>query len=226
MKRMVSAVIPIALTIPWVGCSNSQKVVEGVDTSRAIGLETPSGQYTLPQAWGSPGSAITGKTSEGLEWSLKDGVLRVKTNAGLECSLKDGILRFNNRAYGAVRAGDKVKIDKAGAVWVNGQERQPTERSMGIDMIDLAFRLERHFGVRLSMEELRKMWMKNEPPDIRVGELFDFVCGLVPQPEGLDLDADADSLWPLFQRDVSDALGVELREVTKDKWLAHDLGAE
>ena len=97
---------------------------------------------------------------------------------------------------------------------------------MGMDLLDLAFRLERHFGVRVSMDQLRKMWIKNEPPDISVGELFDFVRGQVPQAGVLDLDADADILWPLFQREVSDALGVELWEVTKDKWLVQDLGAE
>ncbi len=182
MKRMVSAVVPIALTISLVGCSKSQKVVEVVHTS--------------------------------------------SSNEGSEFSFKDGTLGVNDRAYGSVRAGDKVKFDKAGAVWVNGQKRRLAEGSMGIDLIDLAFRLERHFGVKLTIDQLRKMWIKNEPPDIRVGELFDFVRRKVPEAGVLDLDADADILWPLFQRDVSDALDVELREVTKDKWLAHDLGAE
>jgi hypothetical protein len=56
--------------------------------------------------------------------------------------------------------------------------------------------------------------------------LFDFVRGQVPTAGVLDLDVDADMLWPLFQRDVSDALRLELWEVTKDKRLVHDLGAE
>ncbi|MGO9468032.1 MAG: hypothetical protein ACLQVF_28195, partial [Isosphaeraceae bacterium] len=64
MKRMVSAVIAIALTISWVGCSKSQKAVEVVDTS--------------------------------------------SSNEGSEFSFKDGILGVNDRAYGSVRAGDKV----------------------------------------------------------------------------------------------------------------------
>jgi hypothetical protein len=34
----------------------------------------------------------------------------------------------------------------------------------------------------------------------------------------------ADALWPIFQRAISDALGVEPEEVTKEKGLK-DLGA-
>ena len=54
---------------------------------------------------------------------------------------------------------------------------------MGMDVLDPAFRLERHFGVRVSMDQLRKTGIKNDPPDIRVGELFDRVRGQVPRPE-------------------------------------------
>lgn len=127
MKRIVTAVIPIALTIPWAGCSKSDKAVVVFDTSNDITLESPMGQHTLPLAFGSPGSSVSGKTNDGLEWSLKDGILRVKTNDGLECSVRDGILSVGGRAFGAVCAGDKVKVDKAGTVSVNGQERRPTE---------------------------------------------------------------------------------------------------
>ena len=41
----------------------------------------------------------------------------------------------------------------------------------------------------------------------------------------LDDEFDAETIWFMFQRDVSDALGVELDEVTKDKWLIQELGA-
>ena len=46
----------------------------------------------------------------------------------------------------------------------------------------------------------------------------------VPRSRVLDSDLDADALWPIFQRAISDALGVEPEEVTKEKGL-HDLGA-
>jgi hypothetical protein len=56
--------------------------------------------------------------------------------------------------------------------------------------------------------------------------LSDFDRGQVPQAGILDLDVHADILWPLFQCDVSEALGVELWQVTKDERLVHDLGVE
>ena len=37
---------------------------------------------------------------------------------------------------------------------------------------------------------------------------------------------DSEVVWLMYQRKISDALGVELDEVTKDKGLIHELGAE
>jgi hypothetical protein len=53
---------------------------------------------------------------------------------------------------------------------------------MGIDLLDVAFRLERQFGVKVSPDQYSKMAMRNDPPDIRVGDLFDFIRGEVPLP--------------------------------------------
>ena len=56
--------------------------------------------------------------------------------------------------------------------------REPTDQSssiMGIDLNVVAFELERRFGVRVSPDQFSKMAMRNDPPDIRVGELFDFI---------------------------------------------------
>jgi hypothetical protein len=96
---------------------------------------------------------------------------------------------------------------------------------MGIDLLLVAFQLERRFGVRVSPDRLSKMATRNDPPDIRVGELFDFIRGEVPQFGVLDLDLDADALWPIYQRAISDALGVEAEDVKKERGLIHDLGA-
>jgi acyl carrier protein len=97
---------------------------------------------------------------------------------------------------------------------------------MGIDLLDVAFRLERRFGVRVSREQLEKLVLKHDPPDIRVGDLFDFIRGEVPRSGVLDLELDAHALWPIYQREISDALGVDIENVTKEKGLIHDLGAE
>ena len=51
-------------------------------------------------------------------------------------------------------------------------------------------------------------------------------AGRFPRAGLLDLDVDANILWPLFQRDVADTLGVGLWEIAKEKWLVQDPGAE
>ena len=96
---------------------------------------------------------------------------------------------------------------------------------MGIDLLDVAFRLERRFGVRISRDQFSKMVLRSDPPDIIVGELFELIRNEIPRAEVLDLDLDSGAVWPIFQREISDALGVDLEEVTKEKGLIHDLGA-
>jgi hypothetical protein len=49
-----------------------------------------------------------------------------KPPGGLEVSRFNGQLKVNGMSYGPVQAGDRVKIDKSGAVTVNGQGRQPS----------------------------------------------------------------------------------------------------
>ena len=51
---------------------------------------------------------------------------------------------------------------------------------MGIDLLDLAFRLERLFGVKVSPDQFSKLAMRNDPPDIRVGDLFDLLLTRFP----------------------------------------------
>lgn len=92
------------------------------------------------------------------------------------------------------------------------------------DLFDVVFRLELYFGVKISRRDVDMMTMKNDPPDIKVGELFDFVCALGPQAKLLDREADSELLWPMFQQVLSYALGVEPSEVLKDQWLVRELG--
>jgi hypothetical protein len=106
-------------------------------------------------------------------------------------------------------------------VWAVFEWQVPEE---AIDLLDLVSRLERCFSVRISREELSTIVTSNEPRDITVADLFDFIRGKVLQSRVLDSDLDANALWPIFQRAISDALGVEPEEVTKEKGL-NDLGA-
>ena len=96
---------------------------------------------------------------------------------------------------------------------------------MGLDLLDVKYRLEQRFGVKVTNEQMTKLAMRNEPPDINVGDLFELIRDQIPQSGVLDLEIDAELLWPLFQQEISDALGVNVEDVTKDKGLIHDLGA-
>jgi hypothetical protein len=95
---------------------------------------------------------------------------------------------------------------------------------LGWCLIDIAFRLERRFGVRISGEELLQLAGKHDPPDIRVGELFDFIRRQAHVFGVLDCEQDAEILWPLYRRELSDGLGIDEEHVTKDKWFVRELG--
>jgi hypothetical protein len=96
---------------------------------------------------------------------------------------------------------------------------------MGVDILDLVFRLERSFHVRISREQFFRMLDTNEPPDIKVGELFDFMCRKASLAGIIDDELDAEAAWLIFQQALSDSLGVDSCDVTKDKWLLQELAA-
>lgn len=96
---------------------------------------------------------------------------------------------------------------------------------MGIDLLDVAFRLERTFGVKISRDEFFALGAKNTPHDVLCGDLFELLRARLRAGAVLDPEIDADTLWPLFQREISDALGIESEDVPKDAGLIYDLGA-
>ena len=95
---------------------------------------------------------------------------------------------------------------------------------MSLELFDLILRFERVFGVKIRREQITKMVYRNDPPDITVGEMFDLVSKKAFLAGSFDEEMDKGVIWPIFQKEVSDALGVEPHEVTKEKWLAHELG--
>jgi hypothetical protein len=98
---------------------------------------------------------------------------------------------------------------------------------MGLDLVVLRFRIEERFGVSISAGQMTKMARLNDPPDIAVGQLFDAVCaGTGTEGSLYDPEVDgAQALWLMFRREISDALGVDPDDITRDRMLLHDFGA-
>ena len=97
---------------------------------------------------------------------------------------------------------------------------------MGLDALDMIFRLEMQFGIKLPRGDLDALIAKNDLPDFKAGELFDLVRAkaFVSRFTTLDAEADAEVFWPLFQQTLSDALGVDPGEIAKDSWIIRELG--
>ena len=66
---------------------------------------------------------------------------------------------------------------------------------MGFDFLDMLFRLERQFGLKIPRGDLQALFTVGDPPDATVGDLYAYVCGrlwgpgAVRQPDGA-LDRD------------------------------------
>ena len=77
-------------------------------------------------------------------------------------------------SVGSVGEKGRILLDTMCSAWstccirTSGHEG----RDLGWCLIDIAFRLERHVGVKISHEELLQLLGKHDPPDVRVGELF------------------------------------------------------
>jgi hypothetical protein len=96
---------------------------------------------------------------------------------------------------------------------------------MGLDVLDLVFRLERTFHVKIGLEEIVRLFDSSRSSDISVGALFELVRTKAIRTDAFDEDLDAEIMWLIFRKSISDALGVDLEEVTKAKWIFLDLGA-
>jgi acyl carrier protein len=97
---------------------------------------------------------------------------------------------------------------------------------IGIDLLDISFRLERRFGVKVTHDDFMKLFIERESRDIVVGDLFALVHQRMPSGGIVDSEVDADVLWLIFQSAISDTLGVDHEDITKDAGLFRDLGAE
>jgi hypothetical protein len=112
---------------------------------------------------------------------------------------------------------------------------------MGLDLLDMTFRLEKSFGVKFPESYLDEVFHRRpelrgrrvsfrlrEPLlsrgkssfDIQAGQVHEFVCRYLSQ-KGLPIPR---SSWHRVQVCIATALGVSLRRIKPESWLVKDLG--
>jgi len=115
---------------------------------------------------------------------------------------------------------------------------------LGIDLLDINFRVERRFKVTVSQEDWESLLTAAHPRDILAGDLFDLIHGRRTcrycardlhryGPEGIcpecrtpyRFDAEgADREWTLLREILADALNVKAEDISKSSLLIKDLG--
>jgi hypothetical protein len=99
--------------------------------------------------------------------------------------------------------------------------RSQAKGLLSLDLLDITCRLEKEFHGLVPSKAIERHADMNDPPDIRVGELYELTCRCV-RFAGMELPADA---WDRVRRCVSESLAVDLATVTKECWLVRDLHA-
>jgi hypothetical protein len=92
---------------------------------------------------------------------------------------------------------------------------------MGVDWLDITFRLERQFDIKFEPKDFAHIWDSGRR-DITAEELFDVVCTRL-QTEGRPVPFSA---WNRVRLELARALDVPPNEIRRKKWLVSDLGME
>ena len=114
---------------------------------------------------------------------------------------------------------------------------------MGIDVLDITFRIEKQIGLRISGEDWNRLIAENDGSrDVRAGQLLELAlerracrkcrCGLLGYPEsgacpecGTRFDySETEQLWEELRIVLSEALRVKREKITRDSQLIKDLG--
>lgn len=99
---------------------------------------------------------------------------------------------------------------------------------LGIDFLDITFRIEREFGVKLTHAGHQKLWRADLAAHMSSNEVKDFrVADLVRAIEDQFAENNVPTdVLPRVQRIVSECLACPLSEVVPEAWLVRDLGME
>ena len=91
---------------------------------------------------------------------------------------------------------------------------------MGLDDLDIVFRLERQFAVKLTLADLGKKFLQRTPPDLSAGELHDWVVAQCVT-EGKSVPH---SSWRRVKEVLLDAIAAPPSTARRDSLLRADLG--
>jgi hypothetical protein len=93
---------------------------------------------------------------------------------------------------------------------------------MGLDSLDIAFRAERQFGVRLGPADLDPILRTRTRPDMTAGELHDLIVAKCASAGR----AVPFSSWGRVKVILTDALGGSLTTIRRGSLLRRDLGMD
>jgi hypothetical protein len=121
---------------------------------------------------------------------------------------------------------------------------------MGLDLLDIIFRAERVFGIRLKERDVAALFTSRQPADATAGELYDLVrqrylrrpiahrrCIQCGYPRlGLPMDVrcpecgqpsleDPAEMWKQIRQILSDSIGCDTESIRRESLVRKDLGA-
>jgi len=96
---------------------------------------------------------------------------------------------------------------------------------MGIDLLDISFRIEREFGVRPKMQDLVFPETSRRIHDPTAGELFEFLLRSLPASE-LDTRPADEEIWRRLQLIIADVCYIPPTAVIPTARLHADLGCD
>ncbi len=91
---------------------------------------------------------------------------------------------------------------------------------MGMDALDVSFRLEKQFGIKIGRFDWDRIEYHGSPIDTTAGELHDWVLCLCDEQKVLA----PHSSWHRVQKVLVEVLGVSPARVKRESWLKRELG--
>lgn len=107
---------------------------------------------------------------------------------------------------------------------------------MGIDFLDMVFRIEKHFGIRISrnviLEALPPAPPRGEKWSATAGHVSDVVHRLLDEHQkavagaggGPAIEVARRDVWPEVRKIVAEAMSIPVEDVHRDSRLVEDLG--